>query len=104
MIVRVWRGRASPARPDAYPKHFRDNVVPELRGIEGFLGASLLRHDSAGQIEFVVETRWASLDAIRAFAGANVTQAVVEPEAVAALVDYDRVVTHYEVVADVAAR
>ncbi len=98
MIVRAWRGRASPANPGAYIEHFRRNVLPELEEIEGFLGASLLREDRAQEVEFLVLTRWASMDAVRAFAGADVARAVVEPEAMAALKDYDRTVHHYEVV------
>jgi heme-degrading monooxygenase HmoA len=103
MIVRAWRGRAASDNPLAYPTHFRESVLPELRHIAGFLGASLLRTDRPEGIEFLVLTRWQSLDAIRAFAGAALGSAVVEPGAVAALVDYDKTVTHYEVVEEVAA-
>jgi len=98
MIVRAWRGRAARNNPGAYIEHFRRNVMPELREIEGFLGASLLREDRADEIEFLVLTRWASMDAVRTFAGNDASHAVVEPEAVAALKDYDRTVRHYEVV------
>jgi heme-degrading monooxygenase HmoA len=97
-IVRAWRGRAALSMPDAYPRHFHDNVLPELRAIAGFLGASLLRCERQDHIEFLVLTHWASMDAIRSFAGANATQAVVEPQAVAALIDFDRTVAHYETV------
>ena len=97
MIVRSWRGRAVKGNA-AYVEHFRRNVMPELREIEGFLGASLLREERADEVEFLVLSRWASMDAVRAFAGADVARAVVEPEAVAALKDYDRTVHHYEVV------
>lgn len=97
MIVRSWRGRAAKGNA-AYVEHFRRNVMPELHEIEGFLGASLLREERADEVEFLVLSRWASMDAVRAFAGADVTRAVVEPEAVAALTDYDRTVHHYEVV------
>ncbi len=97
VIVRQWRGRAAPERAAAYPKHFRDNVLPSLHGVEGFLGAQLLRRTLADSVEFVVLTRWSSLDAIKAFAGADIDQAVVEPQAIAALVDYDRTVEHHEV-------
>ncbi len=45
-------------------------------------------------------TRWESMDAIRQFAGAEVEKAVVEPEAAAALVSFDRTVEHYEVLED----
>ena len=74
MIIRTWRGRAAPAEPDAYPQHFRFTVLPALKEIKGFLGASLLRHDRPDEIEFLVMTRWESLEAVRAFAGDHVDE------------------------------
>ncbi len=100
-IVRTWRGRASSSNPEAYASHFRKNVLPELRGIEGFLGALLLKQETNEGVEFLVLTRWASMEAIRAFAGSEVTNAVVEPEAIAALMSFDPTVQHYEVVEEV---
>jgi heme-degrading monooxygenase HmoA len=102
MIVREWRGRASPRNEDAYPKHFRENVVPELRKLAGFLGADLSRRQLGDQIEFLVVTRWQSMDAIRGFAGADTERAVVEPGAIAALVEFDSAVHHYVVIEEVA--
>lgn len=101
MIVRSWRGRAHPTNAGGYIEHFRRNVLPELQGIEGFLGATLLREDRVGEIEFLVLTRWVSMDAIRAFTGDDVSNAVVEPEAEAALLGFDRTVRHYEAVEEV---
>ncbi|HTI80986.1 MAG TPA: antibiotic biosynthesis monooxygenase [Acetobacteraceae bacterium] len=98
MVIREWRGRASASSADAYPDHFRKNVLPELRHIRGFLGATLSRRVVAGTIEFLVLTRWESLDAIRSFAGGDTGRAVVEPGAVAALIDFDATVQHYEVI------
>lgn len=100
MIIREWRGRASLSRADAYPRHFRDAVLPELRRLPGFLGAHLAQRRLADDIEFLVLTRWRSMAAIGAFAGPHPDQAVVEPGAVAALTDFDRVVQHYEVIED----
>lgn len=98
MIVRVWQGRARPEQRDAYPAHFRDVVAADLRAVDGFLGGRLLVRELEGVIEFTVMTRWASMDAIRAFAGDDVERAVVEPGAVAALSDFDRTVAHHEVI------
>jgi heme-degrading monooxygenase HmoA len=98
VIVRTWRGRARPEQADAYAEHFRRNVVPALRRLDGFLGATLLREERAGAVEFLALTRWASMAAVRAFAGADPHRAVVEPEAAAALADYDETVQHYIVV------
>jgi heme-degrading monooxygenase HmoA len=103
VIVREWRGRTAPDKAGAYPRHFRENVLPELGGIAGFLGARLLRRTLGAQIEFVVLTRWSSLAAIKAFAGDDIEQAVVEPGAIAALADYDRIVQHYELIQETTA-
>lgn len=100
MIVRAWRGYASLEKPEDYPDHFRRNVVPELKGIDGFLGARLMRSQTLEGFEFLVHTRWRSMDAIRAFAGNDIERAVVEPEAVRALTRYDERVRHYVVVED----
>jgi len=100
MIVRTWRGRAAVANAEAYVDHFRNNVLPELHRIAGFRGASLLRKNRGSEVEYVVLSRWISMDAVRAFAGADVDKAVVEPQAVAALIDFDREVEHYLVVED----
>jgi heme-degrading monooxygenase HmoA len=101
MIIREWRGRAGRSNAEAYPNHFRTHVAPGLKHVPGFLGAHLSQRALDDEIEFVVLTRWTSIEAIRAFAGADVGQAVVEPGAVAALVSYDDRVQHYEVIAEV---
>jgi heme-degrading monooxygenase HmoA len=97
MIIRKWRGYAATACADAYPAHFRAAVLPELRCIPGFLGACLGQRRLHDRVEFLVLTRWQSLDAIRAFAGDDLAASVVEPAAVDALLDYDRTVQHYEI-------
>lgn len=96
MIIREWRGRAALSNPDAYRDHFRQHVAPELRDVPGFLGASVSARAVDDKIEFLVLTRWESLDCIRRFAGPDIAKAVVEPGAVAALVDFDDAVRHYE--------
>lgn len=101
MIIREWRGRASPLHAEDYPKHFREKVVPELRDLPGFAGADLSRRQLGDKLEFLVLTRWRSMDAIRAFAGDDVEHAVVEPGAAAALIEFDTGVRHYEIVEDV---
>ena len=98
MIIREWRGRASLAQAEAYRAHFRTKVVPELVNLPGFVGAHLSRRLLGDGIEFLVLTRWKSMDAIRDFAGSEIDKAVVEPGAVAALIDFDAKVQHYEVI------
>lgn len=89
-----------PARLPRYAEFLRTRVLPALRVLDGYAGASLLRRDTDGEIEIVVVTRWRSLEAIRAFAGTDVEAAVVEPEAAALLTRYDTRVRHYEIVSE----
>jgi heme-degrading monooxygenase HmoA len=103
MILREWRGRANQANRDAYPTHFRNNVLPELHNIPGFLGACLSERQRDDTIEFLVLTRWQSLEAIRRFAGGDIARSIVEPGAVAALADYDATVQHYEIIEEAGA-
>jgi len=96
-IARVWSCRADPQDPDAYPRHFRDKVLPELDAIPGFLGAMLMRRELDGAIEYTVLTRWISMDVIRRFTGRDLANAVVHPEIAVKLIDYDKTVTHSEI-------
>jgi heme-degrading monooxygenase HmoA len=101
MVIREWRGRASRSNATLYPMHFRDVVVPELKNVPGFLGALLSHRETVDWIEYLVITQWASMDAIKAFAGPMIEQAVVEPGAVRALESYDSTVIHYHVLESV---
>jgi heme-degrading monooxygenase HmoA len=101
VIARRWTALAEgPQQADAYAEHFANAVRPQLESIDGFLGATLERVQVDRGIEIVVITRWESLDAIRAFAGADVDRALVEPEARAVLSRFDDPVRHIELADD----
>ena len=97
MIVRTWSARASKDGAEAYSAYFEKTLLPELRQLPGFSGAYLLARDEEGLVALTAHTLWASLDAIRAFAGEDITTAVVEPEAPAVLQDSDPTVVHRDV-------
>ncbi|MEZ5294064.1 MAG: antibiotic biosynthesis monooxygenase [Vicinamibacterales bacterium] len=101
MIVRCWRGRTTAANAPRYRAHLLDHVVPALHGIPGFLGVRLLQRPHEDGVEVLVMTEWASMAAIRAFAGATPDIAVVEPEARAVLDAFDRHVEHFDLLDDV---
>jgi heme-degrading monooxygenase HmoA len=103
VIVRTFHATATAEGADAYRKHFTNSVLPDLRRIDGYRGAYLLRRDHDGGVQLQVLTLWSSLDAIRQFAGANLDSAVVEPAARAVLATYDTTVTHHTVVVDTVA-
>ena len=100
MIARLWRGAAVAGNADAYERHATTKVFPALRDIAGHRGAYLLKRAVGGRTEFLAMTLWDSIDAIRAFAGADPEVAVVEPEAQAVLAEFDDFARHYEVAYD----
>ena len=102
MIARVWRGIALPDRTDAYLAHLQDTVFRELSRIDGYRGACVLQRELDVGVEITVQTFWASMEAIRQFAGEDVTQAVVAPAAQPLFRSYDAIVTHFQVVLQVA--
>jgi len=98
MIARHWRGLAKAAFADHYVTHLQAETFPAIGALPGFVSASILRRTIAEGVEFLIVTHWESLDAIRAFAGDDIGVAVVPPSVHDMMVDYDRVVRHYEVV------
>ena len=98
MIARMWRGEALGAvNADAYARHLSETVVPALKRLDGFRGAHLLRGPDGERIELRVLTLWESREAIEAFAGQDISVAVVEPEAQAVLAAFDDFATHCDV-------
>lgn len=97
MIARVWSARATPANAAAYIQHFSEAVLPVVRAVSGYSGATVLQSEDHGLVEIVVTTRWTSLDAVRAFAGDPIDRAVVTDEARAVLRSFDDRVRHFHV-------
>jgi hypothetical protein len=57
----------------------------------------VLTRAERGETELVVATTWDSIDAVKAFAGENYEQAVVEPILRELLTRFDDRVTHFTV-------
>ena len=102
MIVRTWSATATSTGAGDYSRYFAGTLLPQLRKLHGFEGAYLLRRDLGedGTAELTAHTFWDSPGAIRAFAGDDITVAIVEPEAQAMLLDFDRTAAHRSVVVD----
>jgi heme-degrading monooxygenase HmoA len=80
MISRQWRGLAKTAHAEEYVEHLKTDTFPHIRTIPGFVDASILKRKVARGVEFLIVTRWQSLE--------NVQRMMVE---------YDQRVRHYEV-------
>ena len=98
MIVRIWHGWTTPQNAAAYEALLRNEIFTgiESRHIGGFLGIDLLVREDGDEVEFVTVMRFASLQAIREFAGDDHNVAVVPPAARALLARFDMRSQHYE--------
>ena len=99
MICRMWHGWTSSGHADAYERLLREEIFVGIaeRTIAGFRGIELLRRDAEDEAEFVTLMWFDSLEAVREFAGADHTLAVVPPSARRLLARFDARSAHYEV-------
>jgi hypothetical protein len=98
-ILRQWTARTTKEQWPRYRAYFSRKVLPDLRSVNGFLGATLFARHAGGDVEILVETSWRSLEAIRGFAGKDLEAAVVSEEAIAMLTEFDGHARHFEVAA-----
>jgi len=97
-IARTWRGWVRTEDRDVYVDYVEETGMAHYRQTAGNLGAHLLTRDLAdGRTEIMTVSFWTSLDAVRGFAGEDVSAAVFYPEDDRWLVDREDTVSHYEV-------
>src|SRR5215217_4826995 len=100
VIARMWRGWVRTEDRAAYVEYIEGTGMAGYRATPGNEGAWMLARDlGEGRTEIVTFSLWASLDAIRAFAGDDIERAVFYPEDDRFLLDRETTVTHFEVVA-----
>lgn len=99
MISRHWKGTTHSHEGEAYQRYLLEVTFPKLTTLHGFLGASVLQRQVPEGIQFLVVTRWQSLEAIRQFTGEAVEAAVVPPAVQAMMVSFDAKAEHFELTA-----
>ena len=99
MIARIWRGAVRRDNADAYVEYIANTGMAAYRSTPGNQGAWMLRRDDGDRSEIVTFSLWESVDSIRTFAGDDIDQAVFYAQDDRFLVERDRTVRHYEVVA-----
>jgi len=97
-VARLWRGFTEPGNADAYERLLREEILPGIARVPGYLGARLLRRAMGDEVEFVTLTMFRSLDAVRAFAGPDYETAVIPAVARKLLRRFDSTAAHYEAV------
>jgi len=100
MIERHWKGIARHEAADAYIRHLLEDTFPTLKGIQGFVNARILKRVVDTGTEFLILTVWESYESIKQFAGSQVDVAVVPALVQEMMAEFDRHVSHYDVVID----
>ena len=75
MITRIWHGITPATKADEYLRLMRTIAIPDYRSVRGNKGAYALRRIEGDTAHFLMLTFWESEEAIRAFAGNDITQA-----------------------------
>jgi heme-degrading monooxygenase HmoA len=97
MIMRMWRGWTRPDDTEAYASYIKETGIAAYEATPGNRGAYLISRPDGDKTEFVTISFWDSREAIEAFAGADIEQAVFYPEDDRYLVDRETTVSHFTV-------
>jgi heme-degrading monooxygenase HmoA len=96
MITRIWHGRTTAAKSDEYLNLMRTVAIPDYRSIPGNQGACALRRIEGDTAHFLMVTFWESEDAVRAFAGNEISVAKYYDFDKNFLLEMEPTSTHYE--------
>jgi heme-degrading monooxygenase HmoA len=96
MIARIWHGKTLTAKADEYLAFLQHRALPDYRSIHGNLAAYILRRIDGDVTHFMTVTHWQSLQAIEAFAGADIARAKYYPEDSSYLLEFEPTVQHSE--------
>ena len=93
MIARIWHGRTEAAKADAYFEFLKERAVPDYQMTKGNRDVFLFRRIEREEAHFLT---WDSFEAIKAFAGNDISKAKYYPEDADFLLEFEPTVEHYE--------
>ena len=96
-VARIWKGAVRVEDRDRYVEYLEGTGVADYLATPGNRGVEMLRRDAGDRTLFTIRTLWESLDAIRAFAGDDVSVARFYPEDDAFLVERSLTAEHHDV-------
>ncbi len=96
MIARIWHGRTPTVKADAYLAFLRERALPDYKSTNGNCAAFVLARTEGDITHFITLTHWESLEAIEAFAGADISRAKYYPEDSDFLLEFEPGVQHFE--------
>ena len=99
MIARIWHGWTKAVNAAAYEEMLRNEIFPSIAAqkISGYRGAELFIREDGDEVEFVTLLRFASMEAVKQFAGDDEARPVIYPKAEPLLIRMDERSRHYRV-------
>jgi heme-degrading monooxygenase HmoA len=97
MIARTWHGVTAASRADEYLDFLIKRAIPDYQSIAGNRGVTILHRIQDAEAHFLILTLWESRAAIEAFAGVDTEKAKYYDEDRDFLLEFEPIVTHYEV-------
>jgi len=97
MIARIWRGWTRHEDTEAYARYIVETGIAAYKKTAGNQGAYVVSRRDGDRTEFLTFSLWDSRDAIAAFAGEDIHQAVFYPEDDRYLIDRETTVHHFDV-------
>jgi len=79
-IMRTWHGEVALEKADAYEKFMIERAAPDYGSVDGLEKLYFQRRNEESKAHFLLVTIWASMDAIKKFAGAKPELAKYYPE------------------------
>ena len=98
MIARRWHGRVPAVRADEYLKLMKEVGLADYRSTQGNRGAWCLHRREGDVVHVEMFTLWDDLDAIRRFAGDELTRTKYYDFDPDYLLELESEVTHFEVI------
>ncbi|OEK04217.1 hypothetical protein [Roseivirga misakiensis] len=98
MISRQWKCILKEGEYDNYINFLQNKVLNKAAKLPGFVRSEIQKRHTSQGIECQVITVWQNYKVIEAFAGKNISQAMVPEEAQKMMVSFDKVVIHYDII------
>ncbi|MGI5128146.1 Rid family hydrolase [Pseudonocardia sp. CA-107938] len=95
-VVRMWHGLVPADQAEPFHQHLLGNAVGEMRGIDGFLDATVLHRRDGDRVRITLLTTWADEEAVRRYAGDDTAAARDYPGDDQFGLEPDPHVTHFD--------
>jgi hypothetical protein len=97
MIARIWHGKTTASKSEAYKKFLSEVAVEDYKSTEGLIGMEFLHKLENDVAHFTLITFWPSVTVIKKFAGNDFEKAKYYPEDKDFLLEFEERVEHHEV-------